>query len=148
MSSAAQAESFVCALDAVGSSRVAVVGLSAGAHPAAQFALSHPERVAALALIVPALYSPPDPDAPPASGPPPFVTDYVLRSDFLVWLIARLAPGSLLEAAGVPPSVQPDLSPQLRNELLDGFFPASARHVGLANDIRNAVRGWSDLPIE
>ena len=40
------------------------------------------------------------------------------------------------------------LSPQLRNELVDGFFPASARHVGLANDIRNAVRGWRDLPIE
>jgi 2-hydroxy-6-oxonona-2,4-dienedioate hydrolase len=72
----------------------------------------------------------------------------VLRSDFLVWLIARLLPGVLLQAAGVPPTVQPDLSPQLRNELVDGFFPASARHVGLANDIRNAVRGWPDLPIE
>jgi steroid delta-isomerase-like uncharacterized protein len=76
------------------------------------------------------------------------VTDYVLRSDFLVWLIARLAPGVLLDAAGVPRSVQPDLSPQLRNELVDGFSPASARHVGLGNDIRNAVRGWPDLPIE
>jgi pimeloyl-ACP methyl ester carboxylesterase len=32
--------------------------------------------------------------------------------------------------------------------LVEGFFPASARHVGLANDIRNAVRGWPDLPIE
>jgi len=148
ISSAAQAASIVCALDALGSSRVAVVGLSAGAHPAAQFALSHPERVVALALIVPALYSPPEPGAPPASGPPAFVTDYVLRSDFLVWLIARLAPGLLLQAAGVPPSVQPDLSPQLRRELVDGFFPASARHAGLANDIRNAVRGWPDLPIE
>lgn len=148
ISSAAQAESLVCALDALGSPRVAVVGLSAGAHPAAQFALSHPERVAALALIVPALYSPLEPGGPPESGPPAFVTDYVLRSDFLVWLIARLAPRVLLQAAGVPPSVQPDLSPQLRNELVDGFFPASARHVGLANDIRNAVRGWPDLPIE
>lgn len=148
ISSAAQAEALVCALDALGSPRVAVVGLSAGAHPAAQFALSHPERVAALALIVPALYSPPEPGVPSASGPPAFVTDYVLRSDFLVWLIARLAPTFLLQAAGVPPSVQPDLSPQLRNELVDGFFPASARHVGLANDIRNAVRGWPDLPIE
>jgi 2-hydroxy-6-oxonona-2,4-dienedioate hydrolase len=148
ISSAAQAQSFVCALDALGLSRVAVVGVSAGAHPAAQFALSHPERVAALALIVPALYTPPEPGATPASGPPAFVTDYVLRSDFLVWLIARLAPGMLLEAAGVPRSVQPDLSPQLRNELVDGFSPASARHVGLGNDIRNAVRGWPDLPIE
>ena len=44
--------------------------------------------------------------------------------------------------------MQPDLSPQLRNELVDGFSPASARHVGLGNDIRNAVRGWPDLPIE
>jgi pimeloyl-ACP methyl ester carboxylesterase len=62
--------------------------------------------------------------------------------------MARLAPGVLLRATGVPPSVQSDLSPQLRKELVDGLSPARARHVGLANDIRNAIRGWPDLPIE
>ena len=125
-----------------------MLGVSAGAHPAAQLALRHPEKVAALALVVPALYVPPEPGAPPATGPPAFMVDYVLRSNFLVWLMARLAPGLLLRAAGAPPSVQRDLSAQRRKELLDGFFPASARHAGLTNDIRNAILGWPDLPIE
>jgi pimeloyl-ACP methyl ester carboxylesterase len=61
-----------------------VLGVSAGAHPAAQLALRHPEKVDALALVVPALYVPPEPGAPPATGPPAIITDYVLRSDFLV----------------------------------------------------------------
>ena len=71
----------------------------------------------------------------------------MLRSDFLVWLIARLGRVCCCRLGSAAVS-EPDLSPQLRNELVDGFFPASARHVGLANDIRNAVRGWPDLPIE
>lgn len=148
ISSAAQADALACALDTLGTPRVAVLGVSAGAHPAAQLALRHPEKVAALALVVPALYVPPEPGAPPATGPPAFISDYVLRSDFLVWLTVRLAPGVMLRVAGVPPSVQRDLSPEQRKELLDGFFPASARHAGLTNDIRNAIRGWPDLPIE
>jgi pimeloyl-ACP methyl ester carboxylesterase len=148
MSSAAQADALACALDTLGIPRVAVLGVSAGAHPAAQLTLRHPEKVEALALVVPALYVPPEPGAPPATGPPAFIVDYVLRSDFLVWLMARLAPGVLLRAAGAPPSVQRDLSPERRKELLDGFFPASARHAGLTEDIRNAILGWPDLPIE
>src|SRR5918995_2402004 len=148
ISSAAQADALACALDTLRTPRVAVLGVSAGAHPAAQLALRHPEKVAALALVVPALYVPPEPGAPPATGPPAFMVDYVLRSNFLVWLMARLAPGLLLRAAGAPPSVQRDLSAQRRKELLDGFFPASARHAGLTKDIRNAILGWPDLPIE
>lgn len=70
-------------------------------------------------LVVRALYDPLEPGATAASGPPAFIIEYVLRSDFLVWSMARLAPGVLLQAAGVPPSVQPDFSPQLRKELVD-----------------------------
>jgi pimeloyl-ACP methyl ester carboxylesterase len=147
-SSAAQADALAAVLDALEVPRAAVIGVSAGAHPTAQFALRYPEKVEALILAVPALYAPPEPGAPPATGPPAIITDYVLRSDFLVWLMGRLAPGVLLRAAGVPPSVQRDLSPQQRKELLNGFFPASARHAGLTKDIRNAILGWPDLPIE
>jgi pimeloyl-ACP methyl ester carboxylesterase len=89
ISSAAQARALVCLLDTLGLARVAVLGVSAGAHPTAQLALSHPERVAALALVVPALYVPPEPGEAPATGPPAFVIDYVPRSDFLVWLRGR-----------------------------------------------------------
>ena len=147
-SSAAQADALAAVLDALEVPRAAVIGVSAGAHPTAQFALRYPEKVEALVLAVPALYTPPEPGAPSATGPPAIITDYVLRSDFLVWLMGCLAPGVLLRAAGAPPSVQRDLSSQGRKELLDGFFPASARHAGLIKDIRNAILGWTDLPIE
>ena len=45
--------------------------------------------------------------------------------------------------------MESDLSPEQRKELLDAFSPASARHAeGFTNDIRNAILGWPDLPIE
>jgi pimeloyl-ACP methyl ester carboxylesterase len=147
-SSAAQADVLAAALDTLGISRAAVVGVSAGAHPAAQLALRHPGKVEALALVVPALYVPPEPGAPPATGPPAVITGYVLRSDFLVWLLTRLAPAVMLWAAGAPLSVQRDLSPQRRKELLDGFSPASARAAGLANDLHSVTPVAPDLPIE
>lgn len=145
-SSAAQADALACALDTLEIPSVSVIGVSAGAHPAAQLALRYPQRVEALALVVPALYIPPEPGA--TGGPPAFITDYVLRSDFLVWLMVRLAPGSMLRVAGVPPSMEDELPQQQRKELLDGFSPATERHAGLANDVRKATRGWPDLPIE
>src|SRR5215208_6182321 len=141
-SAAAQADALASVLDTLETPRVGVIGVSAGAHPAAQLALRHPEKVEALVLAVPALYVPPEP------GPPVIITDYVLRSDFLVWLMGRLAPPVMLRVAGVPPSVQRDLSPEQRKELLDGFFPASARVAGLANDLRNVTPVAPDLPIE
>jgi pimeloyl-ACP methyl ester carboxylesterase len=35
-----------------------------------------------------------------------------------------------------------------RKQLVDGFFPASARHLGLAHDIRTTTPIAPDLPIE
>jgi pimeloyl-ACP methyl ester carboxylesterase len=47
-------------LDAAGAQRAVLAGASMGAHTAVRFALEHPERVAALAIITPAF----DPSAP------------------------------------------------------------------------------------
>jgi len=49
----AQADAHVCLLDALGISRAAVVGGSAGAPSALQTAIRHPSRVSALVLLVP-----------------------------------------------------------------------------------------------
>ncbi len=57
-SAAAQADAHVCLLDALNIQRAAVVGASAGAPSSMQFALRHPERIAALVLLVPAAYVP------------------------------------------------------------------------------------------
>ena len=76
------------------------------------------------------------------------VLDYVLASDFIVWVIAHLVPNLLVRVAGVPPSLVGQVTPELRKELVDGFFPASARHLGLAHDIRTTTPIAPDLPIE
>src|SRR4029453_8332240 len=55
-SATAQADAHACLLDALGIPRVAVLGASAGAPSSMQFALRHPERTAALVLLVPAAY--------------------------------------------------------------------------------------------
>jgi len=147
-SHAAQADALACLLDALAVSRAVVVAVSAGAQAATNLALRHPGRVQALVLITPALHLPPEPGAPPESGPPGFVLDYVLASDFLVWAIARLVPNLLVRAAGVPHALDRQLTAEHRKELVNGFVPASARHAGLANDVRTTLPVAPDLPIE
>lgn len=88
-SHAAQAEALAALLDALQVPRATVMAVSAGAQPATHLALRHPERVQVLVLITPALHIPPPPGVPPASGPPGFVLDYVLASDFIVWVLAH-----------------------------------------------------------
>jgi 2-hydroxy-6-oxonona-2,4-dienedioate hydrolase len=147
-SHAAQAEVLAALLDALQVPRAVVMAVSAGAQPATQLALRHPERVQALVLITPALHLPPPPGMPPESGPPGFVLDDVLASDFLVWVIAHLVPNLLVRVAGVPSSLVGQVTPEVRKELVDGFFPASARHPGLAHDIRTTTPVAPELPIE
>jgi pimeloyl-ACP methyl ester carboxylesterase len=146
-SHATQADALASLLDALDVPFAAVIAVSAGAQPATQLALRHPERVRALALITPALYLPPQPGVLEA-GPPAFVLDYLLASDFLVWAMARLAPNSLLRVAGVPRSLDSQITPEFRNHVVDWFFPAASRHVGLAYDIRTTTPIAPDLPIE
>ena len=69
-SHAAQADTLAALLDALEVPRAVVMAMSAGAQPATQLALRHPERVQALVLITPALHLPPKPGVPPESGPP------------------------------------------------------------------------------
>jgi 2-hydroxy-6-oxonona-2,4-dienedioate hydrolase len=147
-SHAAQAETLAALLDALGIPRAVVLAVSAGAQPATQLALRHPERVQAVVLITPALHLPRKPGVPPPSGPPGFVLDHVLASDVTVWVLAHLAPNLLVRLAGVPRALATQVTPQLRRQLVDGFFPASARHVGLAHDIRTTTPIAPDLPIE
>ena len=55
-SSEAQAEAYMCLLDALGIKQAAVMGYSAGAPSALQLAIRHPDRVSALVLLVPIAY--------------------------------------------------------------------------------------------
>lgn len=148
-SHASQADVFAALLDALDLPRVAVVAVSAGAQSATQLALRHPDRVSALVLVTPALHLPPPPGSGPLTkGPPGFVFDYVLASDVVAWLMVRLAPKALMRVAGVPRALDDQVTPDLREQIVDWFLPARDRHVGLAHDIRTTTPTAPDLPLE
>lgn len=142
----AQADAHVCLLDALGIARAAVLGLSAGAPSALQTVLRHPERVAALVLVVPLL---PRPEGV-ANSPPP-VSDakdawllHLLGSDFLYWSALRLAPDLLLRhLLATPPELLRNADARERAKvraLAEHVLPVSARAAGLRDDTRLGKR--------
>jgi pimeloyl-ACP methyl ester carboxylesterase len=139
-SAAAQADAHACLLDALGIRRAAVVGASAGAPSSLQFALRHPERCAALVLVVPGAYVP-RPGGEAAVKPPrgtPFLFDTALRSDFLFWAATKLVPRTMIGTIlGTPPALvaNANSNEQARvARLLDHILPISPRRQGLMND--------------
>lgn len=141
----AQADAHACLLDALGIKRVAIVGASAGAPSAMQFALRHPDRCSALVLLVPAAYVPRPGGTPSLTTPPwtEFLFDTALRSDFLYWAWMRLANRIMVAAIlATPPEVleKADADERARAaQLLEHTLPVSARRVGLVNDARTTL---------
>jgi 2-hydroxy-6-oxonona-2,4-dienedioate hydrolase len=139
-SAEAQADAFVCLLDALGIPKAAVMGGSAGALSALQMAIRHPDRVSALILVVPLAYKPatePNSAAPMA----PWVENLMMKaigSDFLFWSGLHLARGQLMGTVlATPPELltTASLSEQARiNAMMDTILPVSARAAGLRHD--------------
>jgi 2-hydroxy-6-oxonona-2,4-dienedioate hydrolase len=139
-SAAAQADAHAALLDALEIPSAAIIGGSAGAPSALQFALRHPERTSALVLAVPAAYAPrPDGKSPlnvPAGTEPLFAT--ALKWDFLFWSATRLARDVVVRSVlGTPPEVLRSASAEEQQrvaEILEDILPVSARRLGLLND--------------
>lgn len=139
-SAQSQADAHACLLDALDIERAAVIGASAGAPSALQFALRHPDRTAALVLLVPAAYVPrPGADAPLVTPPEtPWLFDTALDSDFLFWLATKLARNAMLRGLlATPPELVAAASSdeQARvHAMLENILPVRPRRLGLLND--------------
>ena len=139
-SAAAQADAHACLLDALGVRRAAIVGASAGAPSALQFALRHADRCSALVLLVPAVYVPRPGGAPPLKTPAwtRVLFDTALRFDFLFWAAPRVSRANVTIAIlATPPEVVEQASPaeQARVQMmLDHLLPVRPRRLGLLND--------------
>ncbi|MES2879785.1 MAG: alpha/beta fold hydrolase [Pseudomonadota bacterium] len=139
-SAAAQADAHVCLLDALNIRRAAIIGASAGAPSAMQFALRHPDRARALVLLVPAAYVPRAGHAPSMNTPPAteFLFDIALKSDFLFWSAIRFARSTVIESILATPAAvvnQASAAEQTRVErMLAHILPVSPRRLGLLND--------------
>ncbi len=140
----AQADAHAALMDSLGVTAAAVIGTSAGAPSALQFALRHPERCSALVLAVPLTYAPagegPVPKPPAAL---PLLLATALRFDFLYWVTARLARRLLVGTVlATPPEsiAEADVDERFRlRRIVDSIFPVSVRRPGLLNDGAIAV---------
>ena len=136
----AQADAHAALLDELGVGRVGVMGASAGAPSAMQFALRHPDRLSALVLLVPAAWTPRAGGAPPVKTPPggQFLFETALKSDFLFWAAIRFArPFVMRGILATPPEVVKDANAAEQTrvaDMLERILPVSARRDGLIND--------------
>jgi pimeloyl-ACP methyl ester carboxylesterase len=135
-----QADAHASLLDALRTDSTIVVGASAGAPSAMQFAIRYPERCSGLVLLVPLAWKPDDvPDSAPR---PSRLAELILRSmvssDAVFWMALHLAPNTLIEKVlGTPPAllVEASLSEQARiAEVIRSILPLSRRAAGLRND--------------
>ena len=133
---ALQADAHACLLDALGIEKTAVIGVSAGAPSALEFALRHPERCTALILLVPGWY----PTGKASGGRLKPLEErlfgVVLRSDFLYWAVSRFLPRFADRTVlGTPPAVVEAASLEERARvaaLVQDISPISQRQVGLS----------------
>jgi 2-hydroxy-6-oxonona-2,4-dienedioate hydrolase len=117
---------------------VPIIGGSAGALSAMQFAIRHPDRCTALVAMVPAAFAPDRPPPRPPNALAEAIIAYGLRSDFLFWLGMTFGEDAMIGTllATDPDLVRratPDEQARVRSILHD-ILPVSARARGLLND--------------
>lgn len=136
-SPAHQADVLVTLLDHLGIQRMPVIGGSAGALTAAEFALRHPDRCSHLVLLVPAAnLTGRDPVA--FTAVQRMAVNLVLGSDLAFWSLAKLAPGQMIRTLlATDPALLSRVAPEERQRaelILDGLMPISRKADGLRTD--------------
>lgn len=142
-SSENQADAFVDLLDALRIERAPIIGGSAGALSAIQFALRHPDRCSALVAMVPAAYAPGRPPVRPPNASAQAIIEYGLKSDFLFWSAMTLNEDAMIAAllATDPHLVRRAATADRARvrAILRNILPVSDRARGLINDGRLAA---------
>lgn len=136
-SPAHQADVLVELLDHLGIDRLPVLGGSAGALTAAEFALRHPDRCSHLGLLVPAANLT-NRDPVEFSAVQRAMVGAVLGSDFLFWSLSRLAPNQMIRTLlATDPALLQTVSEDERRRartILDQIFPIGRKIDGLRTD--------------
>ena len=144
-SSACQADAHAALLTELRVGKVIVVGISAGARSAVEFAVRHAKRTAALILIVPGTYAPASPVAIEGSRASALVLWFVnTGADFTWWATEKIAPSILTRFIGVRPQLVAS-SPQSEQnrvmQIVRSIEPLSRRFPGINIDSNpNLVR--------
>lgn len=141
-SSERQADAFADLLDRLAIDRAPIIGGSAGALSAMQFAIRHPDRCSGLAAMVPAAYAPGRPPVDPPNALAQAIIEHGLRSDFLFWLGMTLNEDAMIGALlATDPALVKAAAPDERRRvqsILRNILPVSERARGLVNDAKLA----------
>ena len=141
-SPAAQADAHSILMDALGIRRAAVLGASAGAPSAMQFAIRHPERCQALVLLVPMAYRPSELGSSVAtiSATLERVLMAIVSSDLSFWLATKVVPNMVIKLVlATPPEVLATATADEReraHRVMSDIQPISCRAQGILNDAR------------
>jgi 2-hydroxy-6-oxonona-2,4-dienedioate hydrolase len=136
----AQADAHANLLTALGIEKAAIVGASAGGPSTMQFAIRHPDKCAAMILLVPLAWKP---ETAPSSAPKisPWqqkILTSLVGSDFVFWAATKLAPNVILSKVLATPSEDFDAAPEGEktriDTMRDHILPISRRIKGLMND--------------
>jgi pimeloyl-ACP methyl ester carboxylesterase len=146
-SPAQQADAFAELLDSLRIQQVAVLGISAGALAALEFALRYPARCRSLVIMVPAATvaggaAPIPGGLPEQSRIAKAIVTRVVGSDFLYWVGLTLAPDRMIRSVlATDPAVVAGAGPRERQRaltILSNVLPISERQQGLRNDAHYA----------
>ena len=144
-SPAAQADAYICLLDALKLDKVTVMANSAGGPSAVQMALRHPGRVKALVLVSAAA---PATAAENISLPPKPVIKAVFGSDFLMWLITAKFQGMMHATVGVPEGYPLTEADQvLVSGLIRSILPIQPRQAGFVFDMFTSNMDMDQNPL-
>ncbi|WP_245464945.1 MULTISPECIES: alpha/beta hydrolase [unclassified Mesorhizobium] len=148
-SPAAQGDAHAALLSRLNVPKAVVVGVSAGARSAVELTLRHPDKVAALILIVPALYSPTSPVSIDVGRGNRFAFWAVnAGGDFAWWAAETIAPSVLIRFLGVRPALV-TAAPQAERDRVMSFVrsvePLSLRFSGINIDSAPELH---ELPLE
>jgi pimeloyl-ACP methyl ester carboxylesterase len=149
VSPAAQADAHAALLSELRTPEAVIVGVSAGARSAVEFAIRHPQKVTALILIVPGTYSPTSPVAIEESRGSSVAFWLVNHgADFAWWAAEKIAPSMLIRFIGVPPDLvwaSPKAEQDRVMSIVRSIEPLSSRFPGINIDSNSDLR---PLPLE
>lgn len=133
-----QADAHAALLDKLGVRESIIMGVSAGAPSAIEFAVRYPERTTALILVVPRTYDPANQVGVEQTPQNKTVIRLFENSaDFPYWAATKLGRKTLVRFFGVDPALEAKAEPQEREKitmLIADMLPLSARVDGIIAD--------------
>jgi pimeloyl-ACP methyl ester carboxylesterase len=131
-----QADTYAALLDTFNVNSAIIIGLSAGGASALQFALRHSGRCHGLVMCSAASRS-----VPPLSPLLRAIYPFMLRSDFIPWLLYSTAPQVVFQANGISRALLAKIKLErekirLLDDLYQTTFPSTLRREGMLNDVQ------------